>query len=277
MAVKTLPVVLQLYTVRDLLEKDFEGTLRRVKEIGYDYVELAGLMGHEPAKLKSILDSHGLSAISAHVPINEFAGDIAAAVGKYKTVGCKFIAIPWLPAEAAPGGADFDKTLETIKKIGEACNAVGITLLYHNHDFEFKTKVDGLFGLDYLYKAIPAEILQTQIDTCWVKVAGQDPAAYIRKYAGRCPVVHLKDFYREGETKDMYELIGEDKKSGTEENKGLFEFRPVGHGVQDFPAILTASAESGAEWVVVEQDLSVGRTSLEAAKLSREYLRSLGW
>jgi sugar phosphate isomerase/epimerase len=150
-----------------------------------------------------------------------------------------------------------------------------MTLLYHNHDFEFKQMPDGSFALDYLYANIPAKILQTELDTCWVKVAGQDPAAYVRKYAGRCPVVHLKDFYMEGALRRPYELIGSNKKA--EEPKGVFEFRPVGHGMQDFPPIIKASEESGADWIVVEQDMSVGRTSLEAATMSREYLKGLGY
>jgi sugar phosphate isomerase/epimerase len=88
-------------------------------------------------------------------------------------------------------------------------------------------------------------------------------------------VVHLKDFYKEGAPARAYELIGTDEKA--EAPKGVFEFRPVGHGMQDFPPIIKASEESGADWIVVEQDMSVGRTSLEAARMSREYLKGLGY
>ena len=126
-----------------------------------------------------------------------------------------------------------------------------------------------------IYDSVPAEYLQTELDVCWVNVGGENPADYIRKYSGRSPVVHLKDFYGE-KTEDMYELIGiEDKKP--KKPKG-FEFRPVGSGVQDFPAILAAAEDAGATWVVVEQDKeSMGLTPMESIAKSREYLKTLGY
>ncbi len=201
--------------------------------------------------------------------------DAEGTVANYKLLGCRYMAVPWLNAEYCPGGEKFDTTLAVIDKVGRLCNVNGMTLLYHNHDFEFKKMPDGAYALDYLYATVPAEILQTEIDTCWVKVAGQDPAAYVRKYAGRCPVVHLKDFYKEGAAVRPYELIGADSKA--DDARGVFEFRPVGYGMQDFPPVIKASEESGASYIVVEQDMSVGRTTLEAARLSREYLKSLGY
>jgi len=148
-----------------------------------------------------------------------------------------------------------------------------MTLLYHNHDFEFvKDKDTGEYALDQLYREIPA--LQTQVDTCWVKVAGEDPAAYVRKYKGRAPIVHLKDFMIEGKPGQMYELIGAD----TEENEGggKFEFRPLGHGVQDIPSLIDAAVDAGAKWVVCEQDMpSMGKTSLECAQMSLDTLNAI--
>ncbi len=268
-------VVLQLYTVRDFAEKDLAGTLRQVKDMGYDYVELAGLYGHTAAAFKAALDGAGLAAVSAHVPFAEMEADAEGTVARYKEIGCRYMAIPWLSEEYCPGGERFDITLNVIGRVGRLCGENGMTLLYHNHDFEFKTMEDGSFKLDYLYAKVPAEILQTELDTCWVKVAGQDPVAYVNKYAGRCPVVHLKDFYKEGEALRPYELIGGAKEDGAP--KGVFEFRPVGYGMQDFPPVIEASVNGGADWIVVEQDKSEGRTSLEAAKLSREYLKGLGY
>jgi sugar phosphate isomerase/epimerase len=161
--------------------------------------------------------------------------------------------------------------------LAKAAKKFGIQMLYHNHDFEF-VKVDGEYGLDIIYKTIPEELLKTQIDTCWVNVAGEDPVEYIRKYSGRAPVVHLKDFVMKGKKKpeQLYELIGIETKTEVESGEN-FGFRPVGYGVQDFPSILKASREAGAEWVVVEQDRpALGKTSLECAAMSREYLKKLG-
>lgn len=150
-----------------------------------------------------------------------------------------------------------------------------MTLLYHNHDFEF-TKVDGAYALDRMYADIPAALLQTELDTCWVNVAGESPVAYLNKYAGRAPVVHLKDFVMPGKKPaHMYELIGVDDDGAPGEDE-VFEFRPVGYGAQDFPAIIAAAAAAGAKWVVVEQDQpSLGKTSLECAALSIAYVNSL--
>jgi sugar phosphate isomerase/epimerase len=156
--------------------------------------------------------------------------------------------------------------------LGEKANALGLKLAYHNHDFEFE-KLGGEYALDILYKEVPASLLQTQLDTCWVNVGGENPALYIRKYAGRTELLHLKDFVG-GKSENMYALIGidEDQKKDT---VGPFEFRPVGSGVQDFPAILRAAEEAGTKWVIVEQDQPcLGMSPLECAKASIDYLKT---
>ena len=136
-------------------------------------------------------------------------------------------------------------------------------------------KLDGKYALEVLYDTIPADLLQTELDTCWVNVGGEEPAAYVRKFAGRAPVVHLKDFFGE-KSEDMYELIGIEKKAPA--RPGNFEFRPVGSGLQDFPAILAAAEDANAEWVVVEQDNpSMGLTPMECIRKSREYLKTIGY
>jgi sugar phosphate isomerase/epimerase len=133
--------------------------------------------------------------------------------------------------------------------------------------------IDGKYALDILYERVPADLLKTELDTCWVNVGGENPAEYIKKYAGRCPVVHLKDFFGE-KSEDMYELIGIDKKAPARPSG--FEFRPVGSGIQNFPAIIESAIASGAEWVVVEQDKpSMGLTPMECAKKSIEYVKSI--
>lgn len=273
-----LPVAVQVYSVRDDAQADFAGTMKKIKAMGYDGVELAGMYGQSAQQIRAILDQLGLVCISAHVPYQEMTTDIDRVVSDYKTMGCEYIAIPYLGEGERPGDAAFAGVIENIRIFGAKCKAAGITLLYHNHDFEFIRLPNGEYGLDDLYTQVSADLLQTEIDTCWVKVAGEDPAQYIRKYAGRCPVVHLKDFYKSGgKADDMYELIGIEKEKQQSENKAVFEFRPVGHGMQDFPSILAASLESGAKWVVVEQDSSVDCPPIEAIEKSRKYLASLGW
>ncbi len=272
---KTLPVAVQVYSVREDAEKDFAGTMKKIKEIGYDGVELAGLYGKTPAEIKAAIEDAGLEAVSAHVPFQELVADMEGTVKQYVEIGVKYIAIPYLMEEDRPGTPKFEGNVKLFEEIAKICKKYGIQTLYHNHDFEFVKMPDGRYALDYIYDTIPADLLQTELDTCWVKVAGEDPAAYVRKYTDRAPVVHLKDFHKEGKPANMYQLIGADVKE--EESHGVFEFRPVGHGDQNFPPILEASIEAHSKWVVVEQDQSVGRTPMEAIAMSREYLKSLGW
>ena len=273
--VKGMPVALQLYSVREAMEADFEGTLRQVKDMGYEGVEFAGLYGRTPAAVRDLLAEIGLKAVSAHVPLDEILADIPGVLADYRTLGCRYIAVPWLAEERRPGHPGYAQCLEEIRMIGEEAERQEMTLLYHNHDFEF-VMVDGRYALDRMYDSIPAGLLQTELDTCWVAVAGEDPAAYLEKYTSRAPVVHLKDYFMPGrKPQHMYELIGVDEEEGGKE-EAVFEFRPVGYGMQDFPRILAAAGKAGARWVVVEQDNpSLGKTPLECARMSIDYLNSL--
>ena len=265
---KKWPIALQVYSVRDNAAADFAGTMKELKAMGYDGVELAGTYGMTAVECKKILDEVGLELVSAHVNIDLLEDD--AVLDDYAATGIKFVAIPWLvgPKDAV----ELEAVIARIRKIGERVKAKGMQLLYHNHDFEFE-KINDAYILDTYYSRIPAEYLQTELDTCWVNVGGEEPAAYVRKYTGRAPIVHLKDFAG-SKSENMYALIGTD--SAKEESTGKFEFRPVGYGRQDIPAILQASEDAGAGWVVVEQDSpSMGKTPMESVKMSIEYLKGL--
>lgn len=269
------PIALQLFSVREDMEKDFEGTLKKVKALGYDGVEFAGLFGQKPADIKKMLDDIGLVPVSAHVPFVDMSANPEKVLGDYKEIGCKYIAIPYLTPEYRPGSEKFHEVIAQAKVIGKTANDLGMTLLYHNHDFEFE-KINGEYALDVLYKEVPEDLLKTELDTCWVNVAGENPAGYIKKYSGRAPIVHLKDFVMPGKKPEkMYELIGIKDETAPEDTKA-FEFRPLGCGVQNIPEILKAAEEAKAIWVVVEQDMpSMGKLPIECAKVSIDYLKSI--
>ena len=268
-----LPVAVQVYSVRENAKADLRGTLEAIKKMGYEGVEFAGLYGNAPEDIKKMCEEIGLVPLSAHVPYLDMVAN-PDILKDYATIGCKFVVVPYLVEENRPGTPDFPNVIENIAKIGAKANELGLTLLYHNHDFEF-IKLDGKYALDILYEEVSADLLQTELDTCWVNVGGEIPADYIRKYSGRCPVVHLKDFVGT-KSESMYELIGIKSEAPTRPSD--FEFRPVGMGVQDFPAILKAAEESGAQWVVVEQDkATMGLTPMESITKSREYLTTLGY
>ena len=270
-----LPVGLQLYSVRDALEKDFEGTIKAVAEMGYDQVEFAGIYKHSAEEVKRICAEAGVTPISAHVGMNVILPDVAGVVKTYAEIGCKYMVIPWMDAKFLPGGENYAEFLENIKIVAAELHKYGMTLCYHNHDFEFE-KVDGKNKLDILYAETDPANLQTQIDTCWANVGGENPSEFVKKYTGRAPLVHIKDFVG-SKSNNMYGLIDGGKVEEVTETPAVpFELRPVGYGVQDVASILAAATEAGAEAVIVEQDNpSMGKTSMECAEMSIKYIKSL--
>ncbi len=273
-----IKVGIQVYSIRDVLAKDptkFREVMQQLKDMGYDGVELAGLYGLEPAYIRDTLQQIGLEPISAHVPLADMAADVSC-LEDYRQIGCTYVAVPYLPQELRHNTPGYAPTLADIAHIGEAAKTYGLQLLYHNHDFEFVPMPDGTPGFDDIFARIPADLLQVEPDTCWIKVAGYDPAGYVRKYSGRCPVVHLKDFVKEGRPANLYQLLGAED-AAEEEGTGFFQFRSVGSGQQDWQPILDAVVDAEAGWVIVEQDESYDIPSMECARRSREYLKSLGW
>lgn len=265
-----LPIALQVYSVRDYAEADFKGTMKKVKAMGYDGVELAGLYGHTAVELKKILDEVGLELVSAHVPVAELEKD--EVLDDYAATGLKYVVIPWMKVDTTEAGVA--EGVKTIKAIGERCKVRGLQLLYHNHDFEFN-KVNNKYILDTYYSEIPDELLQPELDTCWINVGGEKPDDYVRKYTGKAPIVHLKDFAGK-KSENMYALIGSN--TNKEDSEGEFEFRPVGYGLQNIPAIIKAAEDAGAKWLVVEQDKpSMDKTAMESVEMSINYLKEKGF
>lgn len=263
---------LQLYSVRDNMEKDFLGTLKKVKEMGYDGGELAGLYGKSASEVKALFAEAELIPMSAHVSYQDLMPDIEGLVKTYKEIGCQYIVIPYLPEDLRYGTEKYPEVVKGIKKIAEVCKENDIILLYHNHDFEFAKTDSGEYVLDALYNEISSDLLQTEIDTCWVNVGGENPCDYVRKYTGRAPIVHLKDFYG-SKSKNMYKLIGIES---TEEQSASFEYRPLGYGVQNIQAIVDAAKDAGALWIIAEQDEpSMGKTRLECAQMSIDYMKDI--
>lgn len=252
--------------------------MTQVKAMGYDGVELAGLYGIEPAKIKAILDKVGLIAISAHVPFVDMIEDIDKVIADYSVIGVKFLVMPYMAEEYRPINPEgFAGFLPLLKEIGAKINAAGMTFLYHNHDFEFVKLPSGEYGYDKMFQDVPEESLKCELDTCWCDVATGKPNDFIKKYAGRLPVVHLKDYIKKGQPKSMYKLIGVEEEESAEAEDAYFGFRAVGFGQMIWEPILENSIEAGAQWVIVEQDEHYELDPLECARRSREYLKILGW
>lgn len=272
---KQFKIGVQLYSVRDEMARDFEGTLQKIAEMGYEYVEFAGYFGKTSEEIKAILDKYSLKCISVHQGLEFFESDAQRAIAFLKGFGVKYVVIPWYGKNALQDGA-WEETKALFNRISSLLTENGMQLLYHNHDFEFEKLQDGR----YIHDRIMSEVtgLDPELDTCWVHYAGIDPAKKIKAFAGRVEIVHLKDFYcKTLGGGPVYALIDADGKelSGSREDRG-FEFRPLGMGIQNMPEILAACEEAGSEYLIVEQDQSVGRAPMEAIAISRAYLKSLG-
>ena len=164
-----LPVAVQLYTLREEMKVDMRATLEKVKALGYDGVEFAGLFGKTGEEVRDMCQEIGLVPLSAHVPYVDMVEDITI-LETYKTIGCKYVVVPYLKEEHRPGTDAFAEVIENIKKIGAAANELGLTLLYHNHDFEF-IKLDGKYAgyvrvMEYAEIA-PGESFGLQVPEKW--------------------------------------------------------------------------------------------------------------
>ncbi|MBE6689072.1 MAG: sugar phosphate isomerase/epimerase [Ruminococcaceae bacterium] len=272
-----LKIGLQLYSVRDKMEKDVDATLKAVKEMGYDYVEFAGYFDKTAQELADILKKYDLKCISVHQALDFYIEKGTAGIEYVKALGAEYSAIPWY--DAAKYQEDFNGTMELFTKLGKQLKDGGLKMLYHNHDFEFKNIGDELI-INKMYSTVPSEYLNPEFDTCWIKYAGYEPVEYLDTYKGRINVVHIKDFWaKKLANGPVYALIDADgNEIKNDSNAGRdFEFRPVGSGIQDVKAIMEASEKAGAEYVIVEQDNWYDDDSLECAKKSREYLKSIGY
>ena len=235
---KKLPIGVQLYSVRTELEKDFYGTLKAIKEMGYDGVEFAGeFYGNSPLQVKKWCTELGLIPFSAHVPFQEMIDDIDKVIADYTLIGAQYLVFPYMDEASRPAvnAAQFKSTVAKIGEIGAQANEAGFQLLYHNHDFEFVALPEGGLGYDYIFSSNSRKNIQTELDVAWVDYSGQSPVDYIKKYSKACPVVHLKNYHLEGKLSSApYALIGITTDNSMKDEGGWFEYRPLNEGDVDY-------------------------------------------
>ena len=220
---------LQLYTLRDECARDLEGVLRSVAEIGFDGVELFDLHGHDAAQVRAWLDGFGLVAAGRHAGLAELETTLPALAEELRTLGCDRIALAWIdPPESED---DARAIVARIAEIARHASALGLRLGFHNHWSEL-AELDGAGTVLDKLRALPADLVWLELDLGWVWEAGADPVVELERSAGRCPLVHVKDFRSRGAREDC----------------------PVGDGDVGYERILPAALRSGAEWLVVEQD-----------------------
>ncbi len=227
-----LPVAVQLYSVR-ALEQPSDELFAAIAAIGYDGVEVAGTYGLAAEALREKLDAHGLSVVSAHVPLAEMEADLPEVVRYHKTLGNDTLIVPWVGPDLRGEDAASWQTLgRRLEQLARRCSYANMRFMYHNHDFEM-VEIDGRPAIDWMLEGVDPELVGFEIDVAWVQAGGQNVPAMLARYAGRCSRIHMKDLSESGE------------------GKGLAD---VGYGILDWDAILPAARQAGVEWLVVEHD-----------------------
>ena len=251
---------LQLYSIRDEMERDMDYALKKVSEAGYSCVEFAGFYGKTADEILLLLKKYGLEAVSAHIGYDVLKENKEEIIEFCKKIGLKYIAVPYMDAKLHKGADNFDETVEMYISIANNVKKNGMELLYHNHAHEF-VKFEGKYLNDWLIESVGRENLSPEPDVCWIKYAGASPEEYIKKYSGSVPVVHLKDF------------TGDINPERTKEENN-FNLCYVGGGCQDWDGILEASIKSGTKYFIVEQDNHNEYTSFEDMIKSIEFLKT---
>ncbi len=252
-APKKRAMALQLYTLRDPAKKDLAGTLKKAREMGWEYVQWSGMPDLPAEKIRAELDAAGLKAISAHVSIEPFEKDFDTNVKFWKTVGAKALGPGGMMNDCKANLEAWLKGARRLDQLGAKLRAAGFQLSYHNHAWELeKFPGDNRPKLDILMEATRPENLCAELDLAWLLVGGADPAAYIRKFKGRCPMVHAKDVV-------------------PARNGRKLQFKPLGQGEVNWPEVFTAGDEAGIEWYIYEQDSGEG-SSFDFARASYEFL-----
>jgi sugar phosphate isomerase/epimerase len=247
-------VAVTFYTLRDFCKTPAEiaQTMHKVKAIGYDYIQFSALGPAAPEELKKMLDGEGLQVIATHTGWERLQQDLPAVIAEHQLWGCPHVAIGGAPKEYH-NAEGYARLAQEASEIGRRLAQAGLTFSYHNHSHEL-IKYGGRTGLDILYGQSDPAAFCAEIDTYWIQHGGGDPVYWIRKLAGREPLVHFKDM-------------------GVRPDKPIWV--EIGEGNLNWPAIIQASREAGAQYCIVEQDTCPG-DPFESIAISLRNLRKLG-
>jgi sugar phosphate isomerase/epimerase len=247
---------LQLYTLRDLMKQDFDGTLAHVAEIGYREVEFAGYFDRTPAQVQDVLRRTGLAAPSAHVSYDALGDGWDATLHTARLIGHEYLVCAWIPEEQRRSLDDWHRVADRLNQAGTAAHAVGIQFAYHNHNFEF-APLDGRTPYDVLLAATDPQLVRLEMDLFWITYAGADPLAYFARYPGRFPLVHVKDMLPKPTPDVAPEGVMTD----------------VGKGSIDWKRIFSHAGQAGIRHYFVEYDWP--KAPLEDIRTSYTYLKQL--
>ncbi len=257
---------LQLFTVRQSMERDFFGTLKQVAEIGYAGVELGlGMGGLDVPALRALLAAHQVLPVTCYVPMDMVAASAQLSgrdaldrmFGEIAALGAPYTGVAWM-GDAYRTAAGLARAADAFNTAARLAARHGLVFMYHTHDFEFKIRIGNAphspLLLDALLNSTEPALVKYQLDTYWVRKAGQDVLSYVQRYAGRIPVMHLKDMTRDGSE----------------------AFEVVGAGLINFEAVFKAGDAAGVDWYIVEQDICP-QGEIASARKSYENCVANGW
>ena len=245
---------IQLYSIRQKLNEDFEGSMRKLSKIGFNAVETANykdrkFYGYTPKEFFSFTTSLNIKALSSHANVQ--METLAQTIEDTLEAGMQYLVKPSFDKAYRNSLDDYKKQAEVFNKVGEKCKQSGLRFGYHNHAFEFE-KMDGQIPYDVLLKNTEADLVCMQLDTYWMVYAGYDPMDYINNYPHRFELLHIKD------------LLPNEAKESTE----------IGQGIIDFKEIFRAKDRSGMQYFFLEQE-SFQMDMFESIGISYKYLNTL--
>jgi sugar phosphate isomerase/epimerase len=252
-----LPIGLQLYSVRELLPKDFDGTLAKVRAAGYTEVEAAGYYDRSAADFRKAMDQAGLHCISTHHPLGVLRPKLDELVEYGHRLGLDYLVCssPVRRDSAAGKGEltldDWHWVADEFNRIGAKVKAAGMNFAYHNHGPEFGSEAGAVF-YDELLRLTDPKLVCFEMDCGWVAAAGRKPQEYLLRMPERCPLLHVKDM--------------------TQEPGGKFHSTVMGRGAVDYKPILRAA--TGLKHYFIEQE-EFDIDTMEALRLDAEYMRRL--
>lgn len=267
-----LPIGLQLYSVRELLAKDYEGTLRQVAAIGYKEVEAAGFYGRSAQQAKAAMSSAGLTCVGAHYSYNDLAKNLDQTIAFNHELGSQYIicSFPGLRDPSRNIGHSFSDRVraftlddyrwnaEQFNAFGEKVANAGMKFGYHNHTMEFAPQ-NGVVPFQELIRLTNPALVTFEMDCGWVKIGGGDPIDYLRHYPTRITLLHVKDFKP---TPTPASVVAPPPAA------------ELGHGAMDYAPIFAAAKDTNIKHYFVEQE-GFNMPPLDALRIDLEYMKRL--
>ncbi len=245
---------MQLYTLRDIAQEDYEKALALTKELGFPGAQVSGSFGRSAEEIRGLFEKHGLEVAGIHVGMEDLVKDLDRAVGEAETLGTKDLVAPSVPREYRADAEGWVRAAKMMDELGARLRERGMFLSYHNHAFEFETVAGSdKCGFEILFETASVENLQPELDIYWLYYGGQDPAEYLRRFKRHLRLIHIKD--------------------GLRGEKPVF--KEIGAGEVKWDEVFAASDETSAEWLLYEQD-RCEVSSEDSARKTAEFLKKSG-